>query len=80
MRKDWQKLPRSSWAQNPNPTNKERVQCLAARGKSRAGAKNGDCHQFAPLWPRNKALSLKRIGWLCPIFRFTATTGYSAYA
>ena len=43
---------------------------LAARGKSRAGAKNGDCHQFAPRHdPRNKALSLKRIGWLYPIFR-----------
>ena len=42
---------------------------LAARGKSRAGAKNGDCHQFAPRHdPRNKALSLKRIGWLYPIF------------
>ena len=27
--------------------------------------KNGDCHQFAPRHgPRNKALSLKRIGWL----------------
>ena len=43
---------------------------LSARGKSRAGAKNGDCHQFAPpLGPRNKALGLKRIGWLYPIFR-----------
>ena len=43
---------------------------LAARGKSRAGAKNGDCHQFAPpLGPRDKALGLKRIGWLYPIFR-----------
>ena len=45
---------------------------LSARGKSRAGAKNGDCHQFAPRHdPRNKALSLKRIGWLYPIFRVT---------
>ena len=43
---------------------------LAARGKSRARAKNGDCHQFAPRHgPRNKALTLKRIGWLYPIFR-----------
>ena len=43
---------------------------LAARGKSRAGAKNGDCHQFAPpLGPRSKALALKRIGWLYPLFR-----------
>ena len=43
---------------------------LAARGKSRAGAKNGDCHQFAARHdPRNKALGLKRIGWLYPIFR-----------
>ncbi len=42
----------------------------AARGKSRARAKNGDCHQFAPRHiPRNKVLSLKRIGWLYPIFR-----------
>ena len=33
------------------------------------GRKIGDCHQFAPLHdPRNKALSLKRIGWLYPIF------------
>ena len=31
--------------------------------------KNGDCHQFASHHdPRNKALSLKRIGWLYPIF------------
>ena len=43
---------------------------LSARGKSRARAKNGDCHQFAPRHiPRNKVLSLKRIGWLYPIFR-----------
>ena len=43
---------------------------LAARGKSRSGAKNGDCHQFDPRHgPRKKALSLKRIGWLYPIFR-----------
>ena len=43
---------------------------LAARGTTRAGAKNGDCHQFAPHQiPRNKALRLKRIGWLYPIFR-----------
>ena len=43
---------------------------VAVRGKSRAEAKNGDCHQFAPRHgPRNKALSLKRIGWLYPIFR-----------
>ena len=43
---------------------------LAARGKSHRGAKNGDCHQFAPPHgPRKKALSLKRIGWLYPIFR-----------
>ena len=43
---------------------------LAARGKSHAGAKNGDCYQFASRHdPRNKALSLKRIGWLYPIFR-----------
>ena len=41
---------------------------MAARGKSRAGAKNGDCHQFAHHSPRNKVLSLKRIGWLYPIF------------
>ena len=33
--------------------------------------KNGDCHQFAPRHiPRNKVLSLKRIGWLYPIFRW----------
>ena len=32
--------------------------------------KIGDCHQFAPRHdPRNKALSLKRIGWLYPIFQ-----------
>ena len=43
---------------------------LAARGKSHAGAKNGDCHQFASRHdPRNKAFSLNRIGWLYPIFR-----------
>ena len=31
---------------------------LAARGKSRSGAKNGDCHQFAPRHdPRNKHLA-----------------------
>ena len=43
---------------------------LAALGKSRSGAKNGDCHQFAPRYgPIKKALSLKRIGWLYPIFR-----------
>ena len=27
---------------------KRRYAHLAARGKSRAGAKNGECHQFAP--------------------------------
>ncbi len=33
-------------------------------------AKNGDCHLFAPHQaPRSKPLSLKRIGWLYPIFR-----------
>ncbi len=38
--------------------------------ESCAGAKNGDCRQFAPHHrPRNKGLSLKRIGWLYPIFR-----------
>ena len=38
--------------------------------ESCAGAKNGDCHQFAPHHrPRNKGLSLKRIGRLYPIFR-----------
>ncbi len=43
---------------------------LAASGKSHAEAKNGDCHQFAPRHgPRNKALGLKGIGWLYPIFR-----------
>ena len=43
---------------------------LAARGKGRVGAKNGDCHQFAlHPGPRNEAPSLKRIGWLYPIFR-----------
>ena len=32
--------------------------------------KIGDCHQFAPRHdPRNRALSLKRIGWLYPIFQ-----------
>ncbi len=46
---------------------------LSARGKSRARAKNGDCHQFAPRHiPRNKVLSLKRIGWLYPISRQVA--------
>ena len=47
------------------------VSCgLAARGKSHGGAKNGDCHQFAFYHdPRNTVLSLKRIGWLYPIFR-----------
>ena len=31
---------------------------LAARGKSHAGAKNGDCHQFAPRHdPRKKHLA-----------------------
>ncbi len=49
----------------------------AARGKSRAGAKNGDCHQFAPVMTlENKKLGLRRIGWLYPIFRdVTLTTG-----
>ena len=43
---------------------------LAARGKSRGAAKNGDCHQFTPRHDlRNKALGLKRISWPCPIFR-----------
>ena len=43
---------------------------LTARGKSRSGAKNGDCHQFAPRHgPRKRVRSLKRIGWLYPIFR-----------
>ena len=47
-----------------------RLARLAARGKSHRGAKNGGCHQFAPRHgPRKKALSLKRIGWLYPIFR-----------
>ena len=53
-----------------NRTAAQSIRSLAARGKSRAGAKNGDCHQFAPRHdPRNKALSLKRIGWLYQIFR-----------
>ena len=31
-------------------------------------AKNGDCHQLVPHHgPRNNGLSLRRIGWLCPI-------------
>ena len=43
---------------------------LAASGKSHAEEKNGGCHQFTPRHgPRNKALSLKRIDWLYPIFR-----------
>ncbi len=46
---------------------------LTASGESRGGAKNGDCqdcHQFAPRHgPRNEPPSLKRIGWLYPIFR-----------
>ena len=43
---------------------------LSASGKSHAEEKNGGCHQFAPRHgPRNKTLSLKRIGWLYPIFR-----------
>ena len=43
---------------------------LAARGENRAGAKNGDCHQFAlGHGPRKTAPGLKRIGWLYPIFR-----------
>ena len=38
--------------------------------QARKMAKNGDCHQFAPRHGlRKKALSLKRIGWLYPIFR-----------
>ena len=42
----------------------------AARGKSHAGAENGDCHQFASHHdPRNKVLGLKRIGRPYPIFR-----------
>ena len=53
------------------------LRCSAHRGfprlacsKSHAGAKNGDCHQFASRHdPKNKALSLKRIGRLYPIFR-----------
>ena len=52
---------------------------LTARGKSRSGAKNGDCHQFAPRHgPRKRVRSLKRIGWLYPIFAtFTSTAGLS---
>ena len=43
---------------------------LAACGKRGAGTKNGDCHQFAPRHGlRDIGLSLKRIGWLYPIFR-----------
>ena len=46
---------------------------LAARGKSRAGAKKGDIWGLPPIRPRhsprNKPLNLKRIGWLYPIFR-----------
>ena len=46
------------------------VPALSARGESRAEEKNGDCHQIRPRHdPRNKALNLKRIGWLYPIFR-----------
>ena len=38
--------------------------------QERKRAKNGDCHQFASRHsPRRKALNLKRIGWLYPIFR-----------
>ena len=46
-------------------------------GKHRAGPKNGDCHQFALHHSsRIKALSLKRIGWLYPIFEtFTVAMG-----
>ena len=65
----------------PSATERDYTACLSvgfvtlkdpprARGESRAGAENGDCHQFASRHgPRNKALSLKRIGWLYPIFR-----------
>ena len=39
--------------------------------------KIGDCHQFAPRHdPRNKALTLKRIGWLYPIFPAGEITGF----
>ena len=48
----------------------------AACGKSRAGAKIGDCHPFAPRHgPRNKGFSLKRIGWLYPIFLYHGLLG-----
>ncbi len=43
---------------------------LAPGGKSSSGEKNADCLQFAPRHgPRNNRLSLKRPGWLYPIFR-----------
>ena len=43
---------------------------IAGRGESQVGAKNEDCHQFASHHdPRNKALGLRRIGRLYPIFR-----------
>ena len=38
-------------ADGPRPV----VAGLTARGESRAGAKNGDCHQFAPSWPWKKS-------------------------
>ena len=56
---------------------REAEAALAARGKSRSGAKNGDCHQFAPRHGlRKKALSLKRIGRLGAVKKSgTATRG-----
>ena len=61
--------PEARTARASSNSNSRRDGRLAARGKSRVGVRNGDCHQFASGHNRNKALGLKRIGWLYPIFR-----------
>ena len=65
----------------PIPMSFRCITTSSSRGKSRAGAKNGDCHQFARSHdPRNEALSLKRIGWLYPIFRHSVRIGLKKVA
>ena len=58
------------WLRVSTGNTKDLIRRLAARDKSGVGAENGDCHQFSIRHgPRKKALSLRRIGWLYPIFQ-----------
>ena len=69
----WTRICRGGPFRSLNAESRSPWQKSCRRGKW----KNGDCHQFAPRHdPRNKALSLKRIGWLEAVKKSgTATSG-----